>query len=177
MDAVSGGAPFGLGAPADCGAWLRLSKRASTCGCNLGHFKLAYETHRFVEGGLGLKFCKPFLVALAGVVSDGEATSVASESVTGGAVSPADGVLSAGAFRLAASHDPAALCRLSKIAGSCGFSPGHLSLLSKRIASSMEGFALSSASRSSSCLQASSTAADVGPGAAVAGVTLPPVLA
>jgi hypothetical protein len=37
-DGVPAGTPFGVGVPADCGAWLRLSKRARTCGCNLEHF-------------------------------------------------------------------------------------------------------------------------------------------
>jgi hypothetical protein len=37
-DVAPGGAPSGVGVPADCGNWLRLSKRARTCGCNLEHF-------------------------------------------------------------------------------------------------------------------------------------------
>src|SRR3984957_5602464 len=36
-DVAPGAAPSGVGAPADCGAWLRLSKSASTCGCTPQH--------------------------------------------------------------------------------------------------------------------------------------------
>jgi hypothetical protein len=37
-DVAPCGAPSGVGVPTDFGAWLRLSKRASTCSCNLEHF-------------------------------------------------------------------------------------------------------------------------------------------
>src|ERR1700733_6521573 len=154
---VLDGAPLGLCAPPDCGAWISLSKRASTCGCNSKH-SISFSKR--------IASSREVLACNSGSRSSSclQASAVASDaggSEVGVTASLAELVSDGAPFRLCAAADFSRWLRLSTRASSCGFSLGHLSSLSKRIAASAEGFARSLARRSSSCLQASSSVDEV----------------
>jgi hypothetical protein len=148
---VLGGAPFGSDAP-PCGASLRLPKRASACGCNLGHLsslskRIAASTEGFARSSVSRpSSCLQVSSNAGGVGSEAAA----------GAASSTDLVWGAAPFGVETGFDLEGLLRSSRNVCNCNDNCGHRISLRKLSPSSNEGLALSRARLSLSCLQISS---------------------